>query len=611
MSDRSPPAATVYELADNLTKLWCYAERNWCGAVPNETSVPEVVDVHVGRVRQLTGDLVQDKICVALAKSLQSVTGAAWEQYQSEWQSAEHRKALRDPDQAIEPEFAYEHEQALLRLSPLAGRAWAALKQVTRKLRVALPLALRNCFKLSALLAGELYPTDERDRRLERMRMTDLRYLTVTVNRKLRQLLNKLAQDFPQLEGLDCDISGETETGARKKLGRLHQAILRRLKASPAGKQTAATTDGSVDSVRPPTNSDHALPGLAATDGQARTEMKVEPEELKRLLQIKREIDPQGHYVGESLAILRVFELIEQYNRQPDKPILILGSTGSGKTEIAEVIHRHSARKEKRFHREQASDNRASDMSIVKGRWVGFGKNPGLHGIPPGGQPGLVQDCAGGTIFLDELAEVSLDVQTFLLDILDAKEIPPTAGQGASIKPNVRLLCATNANIEDAVRTGKLKRDLVRRLRPYTLTIPPLNDRKEDILLFVAGHCAERRPSPGFLLCLLRYDWPGNVGELLDTLKKVHAQTAEKQPLLVDHLDVNDPTFAAIVKAVRLMPLESVEKEVYGFLADWLQRQGLTKRKGLYQKMAGFLGLSEATVSRKAKTYLSDLSSRP
>lgn len=423
----------------------------------------------------------------------------------------------------------------------------------------------------------------------------------VTLNRELQELLDMLVKEFPQLNGLKSDLSDETEWEAMSKINGLHKAISHRLKALTE-QPVKETSTSAVFGVQQPTELVPAVSGQEEVDEECHGKEQVEPEELTKLLRFKKQIDPKGHYIGESLAILRVFERIDRYNHEPEKPVLILGPTGSGKSEIAELIHGSSSRNAMHFHREQAADNMASDMAIVKGRWVGYGKGSGLAALSRDGSLGVLQQCIGGTIFVDEMADLPHTMQTFLLDVLDGKAIPVTAGQGPPIKPDVRLIFATNADIDEAERTGKLRRDFMRRLRNYILTIPPLKDRKEDILLFVQRMCEDRRPSPEFLLCLLRYDWPGNIGELKDVLEKARTSSTENELLSIDHLELVDPT---VVDAVCRLPPQSIEKEVYEALADLFRRQGFTKHKGLFKKMAQFLDISEATMSRKAQEFLS------
>jgi DNA-binding NtrC family response regulator len=345
-----------------------------------------------------------------------------------------------------------------------------------------------------------------------------------------------------------------------------------------------------------------------AASGHAPPGEDVSREEFDRLLAIKKEVDPGGEYVGESLAILRVFEDVVRLNKTPHKPVLILGPTGAGKTEIAGLIHKHSARRDRRFVEVQASDFMGADFRITKGHWTGIGKKSGLPDVKEG-SPGLLAEAEGGTIFIDELAEVPLDFQTFLLRILDRKETPLAAGVGKPVKPNVRLIFATNMTMDEAVRAHKLRHDLLSRLEKGTLPIPSLSERKEDIFLFVHRYCGKHSPSPEFLLYLLKHSWPGNVRELLADLERAKGKaTQPDERLTLDHLRQPDEL---VVQEVRRLHPGEVEKQVYRALAAMLQRQGLRKGAGLYKRMADFLDVSEATVSRQAGNYLPDLPSRP
>jgi DNA-binding NtrC family response regulator len=325
-------------------------------------------------------------------------------------------------------------------------------------------------------------------------------------------------------------------------------------------------------------------------------ESTITPAERQRLRKMKERIDPDGAYVGESRAILRVFEKIEFLNLLPESPVLIVGPTGAGKTEIAELIHRHSKRKGK-FAREQAAHSRMGDFGAVKGRWVGYGEHTPFRNIPSKGHTGILQECAGGTVFLDEVAGVTEDMQEFLLDVLDRKLIPLTTGKGPAVRPDVRLIFATNVDLDKAVEEGRFRHDLLRRIKQRTIRIPPLADRKEDIPVFISAKCAGYAPTPGFLLALLRYDWPGNVGELLDVLSAATAKAGGRQgPLTLDHLDLNNPS---IIQDIRAMDDQGVERAALSDLADLLRRQGWEKRRGLQGEMARLLNVSAATISRK------------
>jgi DNA-binding NtrC family response regulator len=339
--------------------------------------------------------------------------------------------------------------------------------------------------------------------------------------------------------------------------------------------------------------------------GRTGPQETIPAEELRRLRAIKSRIDPGNRYIGESLPILGMFERIAIINERPDGPVLIRGPSGAGKSRIAELIHRDSSRAKKPFLVEQASSSKAADPLIPRGRWTGYGVDHGLHGIPTKGVPGILEDCAGGTIFVDELGALSPDLQVLLLSVLDRAEIPRAAGRGAPIRPDVRLIFATHEDLDDAVAQGTFRLDLLRRIRQGTIRVPPLSDRKDDIFHFVQDRRQEHPPSFGFLLALLRHSWPGNVGELLDVLDSALAQmNGEKGALTVEHLRFALP---AIVPSVKRLGDEGSAREVLATMASMLKQQGLTKGRGLQKRMAGLLGLPESSFHRLVSKHLPEL----
>jgi DNA-binding NtrC family response regulator len=339
--------------------------------------------------------------------------------------------------------------------------------------------------------------------------------------------------------------------------------------------------------------------------GRTGSQETIPAEELGRLRKIKNGIDPGNRYIGESPPILRMFEQIAKINKRPDGPVLIQGPSGAGKSKIAELIHRNSSRAKKPFRVEQASNSKAADPLIPRGRWTGYGVDHGLHGIPTNGVQGILEDCAGGTIFVDELGALSPDFQVLLLSVLDRAEIPMAAGRGAPIRPDVRLIFATHEDLDDAVAQGTFRLDLLRRIRQGTIWVPPLSDRKDDIFHFVQARRQKHPPSFGFLLALLRHSWPGNVGELLDVLADALARTnGEKERLTVEHLRLADP---AIVPSVKRLGDEGSAREVLATMASMLKQQGLTKGRGLHARMASLLGLLESSFHRLLSKHMPEL----
>jgi len=274
--------------------------------------------------------------------------------------------------------------------------------------------------------------------------------------------------------------------------------------------------------------SEQETPTASTSEEAPRFAPRVSRNEYEKLQEIKNHINPKNTYIGSSVPILRVFQKIEEFNQPElcDKPVLILGPSGVGKTGVAELIHRDSPRRHKPYKRVQAVTSKQSDPAMMVAQWVGVGKDPGSPNLPPKGREGWLQECEGGTLFVDEAANLALPVQELLMDVCDKQDIPFSTGEGAPVKPNIRLVFATNGDLERMACEGTFKHDLYRRIRGRTITIPALCERTEDIVEFVRKRSirfgrkrdGDRQATFRFLYALLQHDWPGNVGELLEAL---------------------------------------------------------------------------------------------
>ncbi len=328
--------------------------------------------------------------------------------------------------------------------------------------------------------------------------------------------------------------------------------------------------------------------------------------DYEQLLAIKNKIDPKGEYIGTSVAILRVFEKIEDFNKRPEEPVLILGPTGAGKTEIAELIHSSSKRGDHEFQQFDAPNALASDRSLIRSDWLGYGPKSGIANSDPKGRDGLLKTAADGTIFIDEVAELPEWFQRFLFPVLPPrKEVTPISGD-KSFTPNVRLIFATNKDIYDTSQGKPLLHDFLRRIKDNELRIPPLSERIEDVLLFAEKKCGDRKRSAGFLLCLLRYAWPGNVGELLGVLNKVVSRTSKDVALTTEHLELAD---ASLIEQVTSMSKDKQEQELVQFVYKILRQQGYEKGRlgaGLGNRVADLLGVSAQTAGRLLKKHVNN-----
>ena len=216
--------------------------------------------------------------------------------------------------------------------------------------------------------------------------------------------------------------------------------------------------------------------------------------------------------VGQCEAMRKVIQLALTIARRPINT-LILGPTGAGKEVIAKAIHFNSPRREGPF---VAVNCTAIPDSLFESEMFGIEK-----GIATGvnARKGLIEEASGGTLFLDELADMTLPNQAKLLRVLEEREVL-RVGSSKPVSVDIKLIAATNANLEEAVRKGNFREDLYYRINVAEIRVPPLRDRGDDILLlaqlFLERHCAYMgRPrlslSPAVCRQLLQYGWPGNV----------------------------------------------------------------------------------------------------
>ena len=247
-------------------------------------------------------------------------------------------------------------------------------------------------------------------------------------------------------------------------------------------------------------------------------------EELERAKRLIRHLEAKYTFndiIGESEAIKAA---IEQAQRAAVTPatVLLRGESGTGKELFAHAIHRLSERQKGQFIRVNCA---ALADSLLESELFGYVEGA-FTGAKRGGKVGLFEEANGGTIFLDEIGEISLNLQAKLLRVLQEREIVKV-GDNRSFNVDVRVIAATNANLEAELRAGKFREDLYYRLNVIPVIIPPLRQRRDDIPLIVHhlirrfnqeyGRCVES-VSDETLKILMGYHWPGNVRELENIL---------------------------------------------------------------------------------------------
>jgi formate hydrogenlyase transcriptional activator len=240
---------------------------------------------------------------------------------------------------------------------------------------------------------------------------------------------------------------------------------------------------------------------------------------------LQEEIRTQHNFeeiVGNSPALLGALRKVEKV-AGTDSTVLILGETGTGKELLARAIHSRSARKGRPLVKVNCG---AIPVGLIESELFGHVKGAFTGALQ--NRIGRFELADGGTIFLDEVGELPLETQVKLMRVLQEQEFEPV-GSSRTVRVNVRVIAATNRNLEEAVRAGRFRADLLYRLNVFPIEIPPLRERRSDIPLLIAFYLtgfARRlgKPLTGFsresMERLIAYSWPGNVRELQNAVER-------------------------------------------------------------------------------------------
>jgi DNA-binding NtrC family response regulator len=309
-----------------------------------------------------------------------------------------------------------------------------------------------------------------------------------------------------------------------------------------------------------------------------------------------------GGLVGKAPEMERLYRLIAKVSRSTH-PVLIQGESGTGKELVARAIHFTGPFRDKPF---LPVDCGSLVPTLIESELFGYVRGAFTGAVQS--KDGLMAIAQGGTIFLDEISELSVDLQAKLLRAIQEKEIRPV-GSTKRVPINVRILAATNRDLEVAVEEGKFRKDLFFRLNVVTLKIPPLRERKLDIPLLVShfleklGHSNGRELviSDEAMKLMMAHDWPGNVRELENSLERACALTTG--PLLqVSDLPsgIQDAKGNALPQGVpgsHIMTIAEMEKQAILATIEQLNGDKLMA--------ARLLGIGKTTLYRKLKEYSS------
>jgi serine/threonine-protein kinase PknK len=349
-------------------------------------------------------------------------------------------------------------------------------------------------------------------------------------------------------------------------------------------------------------------------------------EKTSELTQIREELSAQSlgqrskydykQIVGNGRAMRGLFALLDKYI-EADDPVLITGDSGTGKELVARAIHAQSRRSGKPFVSENCA---ALPEALLESELFGYVR--GAFTGATANKKGLFESAGGGVLFLDEVGDLPLELQKKLLRVLQEGEVRPL-GSRETVKIDVRLICATNRNLEAMVREGSFREDLYYRLAVLPVHLPPLRDRKEDVPLLVKrflGDLQREAPgrvriSPDAMERIIAYPWPGNVRELQNEIRRAailcdgiileshlssHVREGRRGPGAVAADDglVPSERGTTLPDMVRELEIREIQK-------------AFDRAQSNKSRAADLLGLSRFALQRKLDKYALDADGRP
>jgi two-component system response regulator HydG len=413
-----------------------------------------------------------------------------------------------------------------------------------------------------------------------------------------KEALESLAEDRPDIVLTDIRMPGATGLDVLARARDVDPEMAVILMTAQASLQSAvrAVNEGAYYYLQKPFANDELL-AICQRAAEARR-LKVENKALKKEIR-RRTKALTVRPVGKSRTFLDVLKLAETV-APTDSTVLVSGDSGTGKEVVARYIHSLSDRAEAPF---LSINCGALPESLLESELFGHVRGSFTGAVKD--KEGLLAAASGGTFFLDEIGEMSAVTQVKLLRALQEREVIPV-GATESVSVDVRIIAATNRDLEEEIRRGGFRSDLYYRLNVIALHIPPLRERREDILILahhfletVARESGRRLSLSGETEAILaEYDWPGNVRELENALERAavvakgdeiglgdlpdRVSHAPAAPLLTDQLPAN-PTMEVIERAY----------------IQWV----LSAEGGNKSRAAEVLGIDPSTLYRKLNRY--------
>lgn len=323
---------------------------------------------------------------------------------------------------------------------------------------------------------------------------------------------------------------------------------------------------------------------------------------LMENIYLRKELEAKGEFdlvVGKSEAMNVVLDMVKRVSPS-ESTILITGESGTGKEMLAREIHNHSLRREGPF---VVVDCGALVETLFESEL--FGHTRGSFTGAYETKHGRFEVAHGGTIFLDEISNISLNIQAKLLRVIQEKEVT-RVGSSKPIKIDVRIIAATHENLAEAVKEGKFREDLFYRLSVVPIHLPPLRDRKEDIPLLIDHFLLKYNKrskkniegiDPKAVKPLMEYNWPGNIRELENTIERAVVLVRDDRIGLEDLIYHGIGSSLTILEPVggRYKTLDQIEEEYIKLV--------FYNHHGNKSQTAKILGIDRKTLLSKLKRY--------
>jgi len=327
-------------------------------------------------------------------------------------------------------------------------------------------------------------------------------------------------------------------------------------------------------------------------------------EEVSHLKQALKTNELFSNILGQSDAMTQVFQIADRVVNS-DASVLIIGESGSGKEMLAQSIHDGSNRRRRPFVPiNSAAINRELADSLL------FGHKKGSFTGAQEDRTGYFEQADGGTVFLDEIGDMPLDIQAKVLRVLEEKKVR-RIGEKEERQVNFRIVAATNRDLAESIRAGGFRKDLYYRLEEYPIYLPPLRDRQDDVILlaqhFLDEYCLDNNVdqlsfTEEVIKALKDHHWPGNIRELKNVVRRaaIRETGSAIQSITFSNIEDEAPSLNKFMQKAgsatdTIIPFEQMEK-------DAIENAYRSTEENIV-RAAKLLGISRATMYRKLKQY--------